>query len=81
MSEDGVEDCDVIICGCGPTGALLSALLGRLRVKHVVLERELDITKDLFEDVGSGKITSLPPEKAWRSTKSGSEILHSDEHV
>jgi hypothetical protein len=84
MSEDGVEDCDVIICGCGPTGALLSALLGRLRLKHVVLERELDITtdprgivldedgiriaqgvsiyKDLFEDVGSGMITS-PREK------------------
>jgi 2-polyprenyl-6-methoxyphenol hydroxylase-like FAD-dependent oxidoreductase len=103
MSEDGVEDCDVIICGCGPTGALLSALLGRLQVKHVVLERELDITtdprgivldedgiriaqgvgiyKDLFEDVGSGKTTSLPPEKAWRSTKSGSDIWHSDEHV
>lgn len=46
MSEDGVEDCDVIICGCGPTGALLSALLGRLRVKHIVLEKELDITTD-----------------------------------
>lgn len=37
---------DVIICGCGPTGALLSAYLSQLRVKHVVLEKEQGITTD-----------------------------------
>ena len=43
------EICDttnVIICGCGPTGALLSAYLGRESVHNVVLEREPDITTD-----------------------------------
>ena len=37
---------DVIICGCGPTGAMLSGYLGRLSVKNIVLEKELDITQD-----------------------------------
>ncbi|KAG0645327.1 3-(3-hydroxy-phenyl)propionate 3-hydroxycinnamic acid hydroxylase [Hyphodiscus hymeniophilus] len=41
-----VENTDVIICGCGPTGAMLSAYLGRRGVKNIVLERELDITQD-----------------------------------
>lgn len=41
-----IESTDVIICGCGPTGALLSAALGRHGVKNVVLERELDVTED-----------------------------------
>ena len=41
-----METTDVIICGCGPTGALLSALLGRLRVKNVVLEKEKEIADD-----------------------------------
>jgi hypothetical protein len=40
------EHVDVIICGCGPTGALLSAYLSRVRVKHVILEREEGITTD-----------------------------------
>jgi 2-polyprenyl-6-methoxyphenol hydroxylase-like FAD-dependent oxidoreductase len=37
---------DVVICGCGPTGALLSANLSRLGVRHIILEREPDITTD-----------------------------------
>jgi 2-polyprenyl-6-methoxyphenol hydroxylase-like FAD-dependent oxidoreductase len=37
---------DVVICGCGPTGALLSANLSRLGVRHIILEREADITTD-----------------------------------
>ena len=37
---------DVIIIGCGPTGAMLSAYLSRQRIRHVVLEREPDITSD-----------------------------------
>ena len=46
MVTANCDEFDVVICGCGPTGALLSALLGRLRVRHVVLEREADITTD-----------------------------------
>ena len=40
------ETTNVVICGCGPTGALLSACLGRASVQHVVLEKEPDITTD-----------------------------------
>ncbi|KAK5243918.1 hypothetical protein LTR40_012399, partial [Exophiala xenobiotica] len=36
----------VIICGCGPTGAILSALLGLKKVKNVVLEREKEVVTD-----------------------------------
>jgi 2-polyprenyl-6-methoxyphenol hydroxylase-like FAD-dependent oxidoreductase len=46
MSKPVSDIFDVIICGCGPTGALLSALLGRLGVRHVILEREAEITTD-----------------------------------
>ena len=41
-----MECTDVIICGGGPTGALLSAILGRYGVKNIVLERELNVTED-----------------------------------
>lgn len=44
--DDHAETTDVIICGCGPTGALLSALLGRKSVKNVVLEREKEVVND-----------------------------------
>jgi 2-polyprenyl-6-methoxyphenol hydroxylase-like FAD-dependent oxidoreductase len=40
------ETTDVIICGCGPAGAMLSGYLGRLSVNNIVLEKELDITQD-----------------------------------
>lgn len=40
------EETQVIICGGGPTGAVLSSLLSRLRVPNVVLEREEGITTD-----------------------------------
>ncbi|KAK5683714.1 hypothetical protein LTR17_027262 [Elasticomyces elasticus] len=40
------ESTEVIICGGGPTGALLSALLGQYAVANVVLEREPGITTD-----------------------------------
>jgi 2-polyprenyl-6-methoxyphenol hydroxylase-like FAD-dependent oxidoreductase len=46
MPSSNVESVDVVICGCGPTGALLSANLSRLGVKHVILERENGITTD-----------------------------------
>jgi len=44
--ETETETTDVIICGCGPTGAMLSGYLGRLSVNNIVLEKELDITQD-----------------------------------
>ncbi|KAE8154571.1 hypothetical protein BDV25DRAFT_126440 [Aspergillus avenaceus] len=45
MNEDW-ETTNVIICGCGPTGAMLSAYLGQMAVSNVVLEREPEITTD-----------------------------------
>lgn len=45
--ENGqIETTDVIICGCGPTGAMLSALLGQKSVKNVVLEKEKEVVTD-----------------------------------
>ena len=41
-----IETTDVIICGCGPTGAMLSGFLARHGVPTIVLERELEITQD-----------------------------------
>ena len=41
-----LETTDVIICGCGPTGALLSGLLGRDKVRNVVLEKEKEVVTD-----------------------------------
>ncbi|KAJ5579400.1 hypothetical protein N7450_008267 [Penicillium hetheringtonii] len=40
------ETTDVLICGCGPTGAMLSGYLGKLRVRNIILEKEADITTD-----------------------------------
>lgn len=43
---DRMEKTDVVICGCGPTGALLSVLLSQYAVSHVVLEKELEVGSD-----------------------------------
>lgn len=40
------ETTDVVICGCGPTGAMLSTYLGQMSIRNVVLEKEPDITID-----------------------------------
>ena len=40
------EQTGVIICGGGPTGVLLSALLGQAQVPNVVLERDEKIATD-----------------------------------
>jgi 2-polyprenyl-6-methoxyphenol hydroxylase-like FAD-dependent oxidoreductase len=45
-TSEELETTDILICGGGPTGALLSALLGQLRIFNVVLEREPEITTD-----------------------------------
>lgn len=46
MEMEDWETTDVVICGCGPTGAILSAYLGQMSVPNVVLEREAEITTD-----------------------------------
>ncbi|KAK5107149.1 hypothetical protein LTR62_001674 [Meristemomyces frigidus] len=43
---ESVETTNIVICGCGPTGAMLSAMLGRLGVHNIVLDREPGITTD-----------------------------------
>lgn len=45
-SDNDCETTDILICGCGPTGAMLSGYLGRMGVHNVVLERESAITTD-----------------------------------
>lgn len=37
------ERADVLVVGCGPTGATLAGLLGRLGVRTVVLERDVQV--------------------------------------
>ena len=44
--ESAMERTEVIICGGGPTGMLLSACLGQMEVANVVLEREEEIVTD-----------------------------------
>lgn len=46
MSALERETTDVVICGCGPTGAMLSAYLGQMNIHNIVLEKEADITTD-----------------------------------
>lgn len=47
MQQDiDYETTDVVICGCGPTGAVLSGLLGQCSIPNIVLEREPAITSD-----------------------------------
>lgn len=41
-----IEQTDVIICGGGPTGALLSAYLGKMDVSSILIEKEHDIVTD-----------------------------------
>jgi 2-polyprenyl-6-methoxyphenol hydroxylase-like FAD-dependent oxidoreductase len=45
-SFHALETTDVLICGCGPTGAMLSGYLDRMAVQNIVLEREAEITTD-----------------------------------
>ncbi|KAL4811243.1 hypothetical protein BDV18DRAFT_128954 [Aspergillus unguis] len=46
MDAHDYETTDVVICGCGPTGALLSAYLGQQSIKHIILEKEGEIVTD-----------------------------------
>jgi hypothetical protein len=45
-TKESCENTDIVIVGCGPTGTLLSALLGAFGIPNVVLEREAAITED-----------------------------------
>jgi 2-polyprenyl-6-methoxyphenol hydroxylase-like FAD-dependent oxidoreductase len=45
-SDDEWETTEVLICGCGPTGAMLSGYLGKMGVSNIVLEKEPAITTD-----------------------------------
>lgn len=40
------ETTEVLICGCGPTGAMLSGYLGRANISNIVIEKEMGITTD-----------------------------------
>ena len=40
------ESTDVLIVGCGPTGALLAGLLGRFQISSIVLESQATIPED-----------------------------------
>lgn len=46
MMSDQFEETAVVICGCGPTGAMLAAYLGQMSTPHIVLEKEPEITTD-----------------------------------
>lgn len=37
------ETTEALVCGGGPTGALLSALLGRMSISNIVLEKESEL--------------------------------------
>lgn len=45
-SDHELETTDVLICGCGPTGAMLSGYLDGMSVQNIALEREAEITTD-----------------------------------
>ncbi|OZJ04425.1 hypothetical protein BZG36_02925 [Bifiguratus adelaidae] len=40
------EETDIIVRGCGPTGAMLAGYLGTMNVRCIVLEREGEIVTD-----------------------------------
>lgn len=44
--EEEIETTDVVICGAGPTGVMLSAQLGQLSVPNICLDREPNINID-----------------------------------
>lgn len=46
MADLNCETTDVVICGCGPTGAMLSAYLGQMGIRNIVLEKGEKITTD-----------------------------------
>jgi 2-polyprenyl-6-methoxyphenol hydroxylase-like FAD-dependent oxidoreductase len=45
-AEEYHSDTDVVICDCGPTGAMLAGYFGRMNVRCIVLEKEAEIVTD-----------------------------------
>jgi 2-polyprenyl-6-methoxyphenol hydroxylase-like FAD-dependent oxidoreductase len=46
MTEKDWETTQVLICGCGPTGALLAGYLCRMGISSIILEKEASIVTD-----------------------------------
>ncbi|KAF4336948.1 monooxygenase [Fusarium beomiforme] len=47
MAEnDYQETTGIIVCGCGPTGAMLSVLLSQYSIPHVILEKDPEVNAD-----------------------------------
>ncbi|CAO3667054.1 unnamed protein product [Umbelopsis vinacea] len=46
MELQNIQETDVIICGCCPTGAMLAGYLGSMNVQCIVLEKEPEIVTD-----------------------------------
>jgi 2-polyprenyl-6-methoxyphenol hydroxylase-like FAD-dependent oxidoreductase len=46
MTEKDRETTQVLICGCGPTGALLAGYLCRMGISSIILEKEASIATD-----------------------------------
>lgn len=47
MAEKGpFETTDIIVCGCGPTGAMVSVLLSQYSIDHVILEKDSEVNAD-----------------------------------
>lgn len=74
--------CDVGIVGSGPVGLVLSTLLSRYGVQHVILDRKLqaaehpqahflhartmEIIQSYMGDANKSIINALPPSDYWR---------------
>lgn len=41
-----MDTTEIIVVGCGPTGAMVSSLLGQYSIPHVVLERDEEVNSD-----------------------------------
>lgn len=46
VDDDLQETTGIIICGCGPTGAMLSVLLSQYSIPHVILEKDMEVNAD-----------------------------------
>jgi 2-polyprenyl-6-methoxyphenol hydroxylase-like FAD-dependent oxidoreductase len=44
--KDSPKTTDIIVCGCGPTGAMVSVLLSQYSIPHVVLEKDCEVNAD-----------------------------------
>jgi 2-polyprenyl-6-methoxyphenol hydroxylase-like FAD-dependent oxidoreductase len=45
-SDNDWETTDVLICGCGPTGAMLSGYLGSMGIPNIILDKEPIVMTD-----------------------------------